>query len=169
MRRHHLIEEAKTELDVAYEAVKRAESKIMELEQQYNDRIKCLKPSNGADGPPDLRALTEEKESIQAGLDLGGLYKLQSGAVERFSLVSSAFTIVGSVEDDGVSVDLIKKILFRDDEVRGNKIGIDGALREFTRGLRAYSREDSSPKNDARVRQSWASIEELLRGFGRNI
>ena len=39
LRCHHLIEESKAELDLAYEEVKRAEQKIMALEQEYNQRI----------------------------------------------------------------------------------------------------------------------------------
>ena len=35
IRRHHLIEEAKAELDVAYEGVKQAEHEIMGLEYTY--------------------------------------------------------------------------------------------------------------------------------------
>lgn len=166
MRRHHLIEEAKSELDVAYDEVKRAESKIMALEQDYNDQVKTL---NGAGMPDDIRRLMSEKESIQSGFNLESLYGLQGMAVERFAMVSSAFTIVASVEEVSVSVDLIRNILFRADEIRGRKIDIDTALREFSAGLRAYSREESSRKNDLRVRQSWDAIEALLRGFGRNI
>ena len=48
-------------------------------------------------------------------------------------------------------------------------IFIDTTLREFSAGLRAYSREESSKKNDIRVRQSWGRIEDLLREFGRKI
>ncbi len=166
MRRHHLIEEAKSELDVAYDEVKRAESKIMALEQDYNDRVKIL---NGGGTPEEISRLMSEKESIQAGLNLEWLYGLQGMAVERFAMVSSAFTIVGSVEDEAVSVDLIRNILFRADEIKGKKIHIDAALREFTGGLRAYSREDSSRENDSRVRQSWGRIEALLRDLGRSI
>ncbi len=166
MRRHHLIEEAKAELDLAYDEVKRAESKIMALEQDYNDRIKTL---NGAGMPDDISRLMSEKESIQAGFNLESLYGLQGMAVERFAMVSSAFTIVASVEEASVSVDLIRNILFRAEEIKGRKIDIDAALRDFSAGLRAYSREESSRKNDLRVRQSWGAVEALLRGFGRNI
>ena len=47
MRRHHLIEEAKAELDIAYEEVKRAESGIMALEFEYNQKIGEFKVANG--------------------------------------------------------------------------------------------------------------------------
>ena len=43
MRRHHLIEEAKAELDIAYEEVKRAELGIMALEFEYNQKIGEIK------------------------------------------------------------------------------------------------------------------------------
>ena len=42
------------------------------------------------------------------------------------------------------------------------KVEIDNALREFARGLRAYTWEDSSEVNDRKVRQSWAKIEDIL-------
>lgn len=169
MRRHHLIEEAKSELDVAYEEVKRAENKIMELEQKYNDKIKAVRKANGGDYDTTITSMMAEKEAIQDGFNIAQLYKLQSSAVERFAIVSSAFTIVNSVETDAVSVDLIKNILFRQEEMRSHKIEIDFSLREFSCGLRAYTRYEASRDNDKRVRQAWTKVENLLRRFGRNI
>ncbi len=166
MRRHHLIEESKTELDVAYEEVKRAETKIMSLEQEYNARISGVKAED-ASNDNQISEMMEEKESLQEDLALEELYKMQSGAIERFALVSSAFTIVSSIEEEAVSVDLMRNILFRTEEARGNKVAIDRALREFASGLRAYTRKDASPENDAKVRDAWGAIEEMLRGFGR--
>jgi len=58
IRRHHLIEEAKAELDLAYDAVKRAEKSVMDLEFAYNERMKEM-PS----GSPILFDLNREKEA----------------------------------------------------------------------------------------------------------
>lgn len=166
MRRHHLIEEAKAELDVAYEEVKRAEQGIMELEMSYNEKIKGL---NGAAAGEDVSALMAEKEKIQDRFDIEELYELQSTAVERFAVVSSAFTIVSSIDDDAMSVDLIRNILLQKAPKGTRKVEFDRAVRGFSRGLRAYMREASNAENDRAVRESWMKIEEILRESGRGI
>lgn len=168
-RRHHLIEEAKAELDVAYDEVKRAENKIMQLEQDYNNKTKEMAIAGAGADSGGMQDLMAEKEALQEGLNLGFLYTLQSTAIERFAMITSAFTIVWAVEDDSVCVDLIRNILFRKAEIQDAKVKIDGTIREFTSGLRAYTRESADSENDMRVRNAWAELEELLRGFGRNI
>jgi hypothetical protein len=167
MRRHHLIEEAKAELDVAYEEVKRAEAKIMRLELDYNERIKTADTGNGA--AADIAAMTAEKGAIQDSVDLEALYDLQSSAVERFSKVSAAFAIVASVDDQGVCVDLMRNILFHDGQAGAKKRDVDAALRTFAQGLRAYSRQEANPTNDRKVRESWTAIETLISQNGRAI
>ena len=169
MRRHHLIEEAKAELDVAYEEVKRAEQAIMDLEQEYNARVNDVRQVNGEQCNARIVALMGEKESRQTQLDIDTLYDVQGAAIERFASINSAFTIVSSVGDEGMCLDLIRKILFRGDNLRRHRVEIDRALRCFVRGLRSYSREESSVENDLLVRKSWAEIETLLRGFGDTI
>ena len=169
MRRHHLIEEAKAELDLAYEEVKRAENKIMGLEQEYNDRIGTVTKANGAEYQAKISQAMAEKEAIQAKIDIESLYQLQGMAFDKFSLMSSAFAIVSSVEERAMSSDLLRKLLFKTKELRERKIEIDRSVRAFSKGLTAYSREDSSHENDKLVRDSWAEIESLLRDFGRNI
>lgn len=169
MRRHHLIEESKSELDVAYEQVKAAEQKLMSLEFEYNERIKSIEQANGEASTESLAALTQEKESLQAQLDLETLYELQTVSVERFAAISTAFTIIGAVEDTDQVLDLIRNILFRPDEIRQKKPDIDKNIRKFAKALRAYSREDSNEENDTDVRESWTAIESLLRDFGRKL
>jgi hypothetical protein len=169
VRRHHLIEEAKAELDLAYEEVKRAEHKIMALEQEYNERIGTVTKANGAAYQARISQVMEEKESIQAAIDIESLYQLQGMAVEKFALMSSAFAIVSSVEEGAMSADLLRKLLFKSGELRQHRIEIDKSVRAFSKGLKAYSREDSNHENDKLVRESWAEIESLLRGLGRNL
>lgn len=164
MRRHHLIEEAKAELDVAYEEVKRAEFKIMSLEEEYNARLQ-----GDADlGSAAVAEAMKEKEALQDRLNIQVLYELQASTVERFSLVSAAFALVGTVDDNAMCLDLIRNILFRPPEIREKKVEIDRALRGFIKGLKAYSKEESNEDNDAAVREYWSTVEELLRGFGRD-
>ncbi len=162
VRRHHLIEESKAELDVAYDEVKHAEQAIMALEQEYNERIQ---QANGS----DVSALMAEKEARQEKYNLEHLYALQTVAVERFAKVSAAFTIVASVEDDEVAVDLLRNILFTGQEIRENKLVIDKALKPFVSGLRSYMREDSNQDTDKKVRESWTAVEGILRRLGRDI
>lgn len=169
MRRHHLIEEAKAELDLAYEEVKRAEHKIMGLEQEYNERLGTVTKANGAAYQATISQVMAEKEAIQAAIGIESLYQLQGMAVEKFALMSSAFAIVSSVEEFAMSTDLLRKLLFKTGELRERKIEIDRSVRAFSTGLKAYSRKDSSHENDKLVRESWAQIEGLLRDFGHNL
>ncbi|MGP1254041.1 MAG: hypothetical protein ACTS10_06500 [Kiloniellales bacterium] len=166
MRRHHLIEEAKAELDVAYDAVKQAETELMSLEFDYNERVK---QANGTADPDYLAKLMQEKERSQQNLDLESLYELQQSATQRFALVSASFGIVGSIKDPHMTVDLIVRLLFQEDELRRNRVAIERHLRAFHKSLRAYMLEDSSPENDAEVRSNWAAIEDILRSVGRQI
>ncbi|WP_119167329.1 hypothetical protein [Algihabitans albus] len=166
MRRHHLIEEAKAELDVAYDAVKQAETDLMRLEFDYNERVK---EANGCADPAFLASLTQEKEQQQQSLDLEALYALQQTATQRFALVSASFGIVGSIKDPHMTVDLIVRLLFQEDELRRNRVAIERNLRSFHKSLRAYMLEDSSSENDAAIRESWAAIEGILRDLGREI
>ncbi|WP_421707957.1 hypothetical protein [Algihabitans sp.] len=166
MRRHHLIEEAKAELDVAYDAVKQAETDLMRLEFDYNERVK---QANGSADPGFLASLTQEKEEQQQSLDLEALYALQQTATQRFALVSASFGIVGSIKDPHMTVDLIVRLLFQEDELRRNRVAIERNLKAFHKSLRAYMLEDSSAENDTAVRESWAAIEGILRDLGREI
>ena len=156
MRRHHLIEESKAELDIAYEGVKAAENEIMALEFEYNERINELKCED------TIKTMMAEKEKLQEAMQIEVLYEVQTASVQRFANVSSAFTIVSSVDNDAMAVDLLRNLLFCQPEAKAHKIEIDSALRDFSRGLQAYTREDSSEVNDRKVRQSWALIEQIL-------
>ena len=64
VRRHHLIEEAKAELDLAYEEVKRAEHKIMSFEQEYNEHISRIDKANGVDYQAAISGIMAEKETV---------------------------------------------------------------------------------------------------------
>jgi hypothetical protein len=153
IRRHHLIEEAKAELDLAYEEVKRAEQAVMALEFEYNERL----GREGGDGA----ALIAEKEAKQEAFHLDALYDLQNESAQRFAMVSAAFAIVSSVPDEDMSLDLIKRILFRRDFLRRNKMAVDRNIRAFHRGLRDYMRKESNAEADQAVRQAWAEIERM--------
>ena len=169
MRRHHLIEESKAELDLAYEEVKRAEQKIMALEREYNLRINGVDSSNGIDYQAAISGIMKEKESIQAKIGIEDLYKMQGMAIEKFAMMSSAFAIVSSVEEIAMGSDLLRELLFKNGEQRKYRIDIDKSVRAFSKGLRAYNREEASHENDILVRRSWARIEELLRESGCQI
>lgn len=156
IRRHHLIEEAKAELDLAYEEVKRAEHAVMSLEFEYNERLHHM----GGDSVA-LSDLIAEKERKQEAHNLDTLYDMQNETAQRFALVSAAFAIVSSVPDEDMSLDLIKRILFRRDFLRRHKLEVDKHIRSFHRGLREYMRKESSPEADQTVRTAWAEIERM--------
>lgn len=169
VRRHHLIEESKAELDLAYEEVKRAEQKIMALEQEYNARMNGVDSSNGVDYQTVISEIMKEKGAVQAKIGIENLYEIQGMAIEKFAMMSSAFAIVASVEEPAMGSDLLRQLLFKNGEHRSHRIEIDKSVRQFSKGLRAYNREDASHENDVLVRQSWARIEELLRASGHHI
>ena len=169
VRRHHLIEESKADLDLAYEEVKRAEQKIMELEREYNERINGVDPANGVDYQAVIGEIMQEKEAIQAKISIEVLYEIQGLAIEKFSMMSAAFAIVSSVEESAMSSDLLRQLLFKNGEQRHLRVDIDKSVRQFSKGLRAYNREAASHENDVLVRESWAAIESLLRESGCHI
>ncbi len=156
IRRHHLIEEAKAELDLAYEEVKRAEHAVMSLEFEYNERMHHV-PGDS----PEAAVLIAEKEQKQEAHCLDALYDMQNETAQRFALVSAAFAIVSSVPDEDMSLDLIKRILFRRDFLRRHKMEVDKHIRGFHRGLREYMRKESSSEADQAVRTAWAEIERM--------
>ena len=156
IRRHHLIEEAKAELDLAYEEVKRAEKSVMDLEFEYNERMKDI-----SSGSPVFFELNQEKEAKQEQFMLDALYEMQNQSAQRFAMVSASFAIVSSVNDEQMSVDLIRRIMFREDFLRRYKVEIEKSIREFHRGLREYMRKESNEDADQRVRKNWVSLEEL--------
>ncbi len=160
VRRHHLIEEAKAELDLAYNEVKRAETRIMDLEFEFNERIKSQQ-NNGSD-LAETQALNEEKEQLQSDFDIEQLYEVQNDAVQRFARISSSFAIVSSIDDEKITVDLIKRLLFKDDSIRVNNLSIEKNIRTFQEGLREYMRKDSNQSNDRKVRENWAALEGML-------
>ena len=169
LRRHHLIEESKAELDLAYEEVKRAEQKIMALEQEYNQRINRVDSANAIDYQSAISDIMGEKEAIQAKIGIEDLYDLQGMAIEKFAMMSSAFAIISSVEETAMGSDLLRELLFKNGEQRKYRIEIDKSVRAFSKGLRAYNRQEASHENDILVRRSWARIEELLRQSGCHI
>jgi hypothetical protein len=92
---------------------------------------------------------------------LDALYEMQNQSAQRFAMVSACFAIVSSVTDQPMSVDLIRRILFREEFLRRHKVEIEKSIREFHRGLREYMRKESNADADQRVRQNWGRLEEL--------
>jgi hypothetical protein len=165
VRRHHLIEEAKAELDVNYEEVKRAELQIVECEARHKEKSKQL---NGSGTAEQMRELMAEKVARQGRYGINGLYNMQRAAIERFAQISAVFTVVHSVDSTPVAADLIRQILFRADDIRSRRVEVDKAIQKFTFNLRAYSIEESTLETDRKVRDIWADIETLLSEIGRS-
>ena len=84
--------------------------------------------------------------------------------MQRFARISASFAIIGSVEDEKITVDLIKRLLFEEDAIRINNITIEKNIRTFQKGLREYMRTDSNKANDRKVRENWAALEAMLEG-----
>lgn len=168
-RRHHLIEEAKAELDVVYEEVKRAENRLFALEREYGERIAEATHANSAKMPDRIEQLVCERDRQKSRIDVPALYYLEKAALERFSVLTAAFSTVCVTPDPARAARKLAAIVFRPGELGGLGNEVEPALRDFVQGLRAYATEEASGENDRKVRESWAVIETTLRDLGRAI
>lgn len=173
MRRHPIIEEAKCELDVAYEEVKRGEQKIMALEQDYNTRIHELELASAEAGSAlrddaAVAALMDEKQRKQERLDIESFYAMQQRAVGRFSAVSSAFAIVGAIDDEAVAAHLLRTVLYPNDPLE-DRVAANREFRAFAKALRAFMFKNADPKTEREARDAWDAIEDRLRAHGREL
>jgi len=169
IRRHHLIEEAKAELDLAYEAVKRTENRPIALDVEFGDKIAAAEKTNGAKMPHKIEKLLADRDKKKCSVDVEALYILEKSALERFSVLSAAFsTVYVHPDDESVALALGNMVFCPGEYI---KIGpdVDNAVRGFARSLRAYTTEEASKENDLAVREFWMVIEKTLRSFGRAI
>jgi hypothetical protein len=169
IQRHDLIEEAKAELDCAYEAVKQAENRLIALDVEFGQKISAAKKSNGAKMPEKIEKFLAERDQKKSSVEIEALYTVEKSALERFSVLSAAFSTVCAHPDDESVALALGNSVFRPGEYI--KVGpeVENAVREFARSLRAYTTEEASRKNDLSVRESWSMIEKTLRSFGRAI
>ena len=166
IRRHHLIEEAKAELDVVYEEVKRAENRLFTLDRDYGERIADVQRANGARMNENVENLVVEREAQKDKIDVPSLYRLEKAALERFSILTAAFSTVCVVADADKAAEKLGGIVFRPGEFDSDS---REAMLTFVRHLRAYATGDASTENDKLIRESWSFIENALRSLGRTI
>ena len=169
IRRHHLIEEAKAELDVTYEEVKRAENQLIALDLEYGEKISEVRRANGTRMPEKIERLVAERESRKIHVDVASLYRLEKAALERFSILTAAFSSVCVHAEDEHAIEKIGYYVFRPKEFDTLPAHVKQAVSDFVQGLRAYTTEAASSDNDRMVREAWGVIEDTLRGFGRTI
>ncbi len=169
IRRHHLIEEAKAELDVTYEEVKRAENQLIALDLEYGEMISDVRRANGSRMSEKIEKLVSEREGRKIRVDVASLYRLEKAALERFSILTAAFSSVCVHADDEDAVAKIGRYVFRPREFDTLPDEVRRAVRDFVQGLRAYTTEAASGENDRTVREAWGIIEDTLRSFGRTI
>lgn len=169
VRRHHLIEEAKAEVDVVYEEVKRIEGQLISLEREFGQKIAETRRLNGAQMPGRVEALLAERDTQKASIDALTLYHLEKATLERFAVLTAAFSTVCVSADAEEAEQALGSVVFRPGEMDQLDDEVRTALGRFAHGLRAYTMEDSSSENDRTVRESWAMIEQRLRDFGRAI
>ena len=169
IQRHELIEEAKADLDKAYEAVRQAENSLITLDVEFGDKIAAARKSNGAKMPEKIENLLAERDELKSSIDIGAIYSLEKAALERFSALSAAFsTVCAHPEDDSVALALGNTV-FRPGEYIKVGPDVENAVRQFACSLRAYTTEKANKENDTAVREAWAVIEKTLRSFGRAI
>ena len=169
IRRHHLIEEAKAELDLTYEEVKRAENRLIALDIEYGKVIEAAREMNGSRMPDKIACLVEERDAKKIQIDVSGLYSLEKAALERFSILTAAFSSVCMHAEDDDAVERVGRNVFRPREFENVPDHVRQAVHDFVHGLRAYTTEAASPENDRVVREAWMTIENTLRDFGRTI
>ncbi len=169
IQRHHLIEEAKADLDKAYEAAKQAENSLITLDLEFGDRISAARKSNGAQMPGKISNFLNERDKKKDLIGIQTIYNVEKAALERFSFLSSAFSTVCAHSDDDSVALALGNTVFRPGEYIKVGPDVENAVREFARSLRAYTTENASKENDAAVRDSWSVIEKTLRSFGRAI
>tara|TARA_R110000868_G_scaffold32036_6_gene116919 strand:- start:8570 stop:9085 length:516 start_codon:yes stop_codon:yes gene_type:complete len=169
IQRHHLIEEAKADLDRTYEAVKQAENSLITLDVEFGKKISAVKKANGAQMPEKIAGLLAERDEKKNILDIKELYMLEKAALERFSVLSAAFSTVFAHPDEESVALALGNTVFRPGEYIKVGPDVENAVREFARSLRAYTTEAASVENDVAVRDSWTTIEKTLRSFGRAI
>lgn len=169
IRRHQLIEEAKEDLDLSYAAVKKAENRLITLDVEFGDKITAAEKANGAHMPRKIEKLLADRDKKKDSIDIQALYTQEKAALERFSVLSAAFSTVFAHQDEESVALALGNTVFRPGEYV--KIGpeVQQAVRRFARALRAYTTEEASNDNDRDIRESWAYIEKTLRSFGRAI
>ena len=161
IRRHHLIEEAKAELDLAFEEIKRAEKLFIENTQKTD--IQYYKKT-GTDPETHVTATgLHSPDYIQE------IYKMQHAAVQRFSLISTCFAIVNMHEKHEIALDKLKHALFRGEELDTQTDTLNNLVEDFFNSLNDYTFIKCSKKNDMRVRNTWKNIEVFLKDLGRDI
>lgn len=119
--------------------------------------------------PEKTSKLLSEREKKKDSIDIQAIYQVEKAALERFSVLSAAFSTVCAHPDDNSVALALGNTVFRPGEYIKVGPDVENAVREFARSLRAYTTENASRENDAAVRASWAVIEKTLRSFGRAI
>jgi len=166
MKRHPLFDEAKSEVVIAFEEVRRVERKIMALEEDFDLEVDAM---TARDGPPSdaaFRDVMREKEDRQERLDVDGAYAMRARAATRFSLIAAAFAVAESFEDPRMARDVLRWRFFRPEDVRPRKLALDKQLLAFANGLRAYRERGGCAEADAEVRGAWRAIETALQEAG---
>ena len=119
--------------------------------------------------PEKIAGLLAERDEKKNILDIKELYMLEKAALERFSVLSAAFSTVFAHPDEESVALALGNTVFRPGEYIKVGPDVENAVREFARSLRAYTTEAASVENDVAVRDSWTTIEKTLRSFGRAI
>lgn len=168
MYRHHLIEEAKSELDVAYEEVKRIEQQHLTLANDMGDSVDSMSVAVGDAVVANIDPYIAQKRDLGRNTDLIEQYDVQTAAVGRFELVSKAFSIVATEVNAEQAVARLNSVILRSGDPAERK-EIEAAIHNFCDGLFDYMRFMPTFDNDKKIRDSWRQIEDALRAWGRRI
>ncbi|MBL4691912.1 MAG: hypothetical protein JKY92_01090 [Magnetovibrio sp.] len=156
----HLLHEVKDELDWAMREVMQVESEYSALEL----RIQTAKASpEGKDRDQLIKALKEQKDALK----LSEIYDILGRAARRFSLLTRVFE-VGSQHNEleDIVVGLMDGILFQQNDTGADT---DDIIFQIAEALLDYFHYELGDESDARLRDAWLGVENLLRNQGRKI
>ncbi|MGF1462739.1 MAG: hypothetical protein ACFB2Z_06195, partial [Maricaulaceae bacterium] len=140
---HPLLDEAKTELDVGYDEFRRVETQVV-------SRASAAKP-------------TLERDYAQ----IGECYRLQSRALNRFSVMSAAFGFAAATADPDQACERLRRMVFRPRESVADTEQLEADIAGFVQAMRAFMFDAATLENERAVRQGWEAIETRLRKYGR--
>lgn len=152
MRRHPLLDEAKAELDVTYEEVRRAETKLL---------------VRGEEAPGDPAASRKRAMArVERGLAaLAQAHELQRAATSRFAVMSGAFATAAACAEPVEAARLMLIRVFsggRPFEAAERREAL-AELETFARTFQTFMRGSPDLEAERAVRAAWEAIDTRLR------
>jgi hypothetical protein len=170
MKKHrHLIQDIKSEIDIATAHAEGIEGQVMELEVEFNERLVRLEMRDPQARDTAKQALAVEKATLLEALNLGEAYATVKRAARRFSMLGRVHEIAWTAISVEAMSAILAGYLFRSSDDLKNIPGSTETVDRLAEALYAYFHVAFIDENDARVRLVWSEIETILRNIGRDI